>query len=296
MRSIRRLLVAVCLAAAVSLQAQTPTKPATPPLDNGQRVFSAGHSFHMFVPGMLRELAQAADIKGHEQAGTQSLGGSRTLQHWNLAEDKNQAKKALAGGKVDVLTLSPIYLPDEGIDHFTELGLKHNPDLRVCVMAFWLPYDVYDVNYQKKRPAKVDRNQRTGADLRKEHAPYFQSVDEQVKALNKLHNKEVVFVVPAGQAAIALREKIIAGEAPGLKMQDDLFTDDIGHAKPALQALTAYCHYAVIYRRSPVGLPLPGVLKKAKNLEDPEKLNKLLQELAWDAVVKHPHSGVKAEK
>ena len=64
--------------------------------------------------------------------------------------------------------------------------------------------------------------------------------------------------MPVGQAVIALREKIIAGQAPGLKTQWELFRDSWGHPAPPLQALAAYCHFAVIYRRSPVGLPMPA--------------------------------------
>jgi hypothetical protein len=59
--------------------------------------------------------------------------------------------------------------------------------------------------------------------------------------------------------------------------------------------LVAYCHFAVIYRRTPVGLPIPLVLERAKNPEWDAKLNRLLQELAWDAVTHHPLSGVKAD-
>jgi hypothetical protein len=43
-----------------------------------------------------------------------------------------------------------------------------------------------------------------------------------------------------------------------------------------------------------VGLAMPNVLAKAKNPDWDEKLNRLLQELAWDAVTAHPLSGVKA--
>jgi hypothetical protein len=256
-------------------------------------VFTAGHSFHVFVPSILQELARSAGIADHVQVGVQSIGGSRVIQHWDVADEKNKVKPPLRDGKVDVLTLSPIFHPDEGIDRFVELARKHNPDVRVAVQAFWLPYDVYDRDYQRKRPAPVDRNTRTGDDMRKIHAPYFASVDDQVRALNKRHGKPAVVVVPAGQAAIALRERIIAGTAPGLKTQEELFTDPIGHPRPALQALTAYCHFAVIYRTSPVGLPLPAVLKKGADPGVAEKLNRLLQELAWDAVTAHALSGVR---
>ena len=94
---------------------------------------------------------------------------------------------------------------------------------------------------------------------------------------------------------IALREKIIAGQAPGLKSQEDLFSDALGHGKPPLKALVAYCNFAVMYRRSPVGLPVPEVLKEAKLGDQEEKLNRLLQELAWEAVKQHPLSGVRPE-
>src|SRR5260370_26800030 len=119
-------------------------------------------------------------------------------------------------------------------------------------------------------------------------------MEEPDRDVNKMYGKQGWLVVPVGQAVIALREKIIAGKAPGLKTQNDLFTDAIGHAKPPLQALAAYCHFAVIYKHSPVGLPIPAVLAKS-NVPEAKELNQLLQELAWDAVTKHPLSGVKPE-
>jgi hypothetical protein len=253
-------------------------------------VFSAGHSFHMFMPPMLAEMAKAAKIDGHQQVGRSSIGGSYVHQHWDVPEEKNTLKKALRAGEVDVLTLSPIYLPDDGIENLAKLGFENNPKIRVCVQEFWLPFDVFDVDYKKKKPAPVDRDARTVAELRALHGAYFKTMDEHVAALNQKFGKEVVFVVPVGQAAVALRERIIAGQAPGLTRQNDLFTDAIGHATPPLQWLTAYCHFAVIYRQSPVGLPCPAPLA---NHAGGEALNTLLQQLAWDAAREHPLSGVR---
>jgi len=56
-----------------------------------------------------------------------------------------------------------------------------------------------------------------------------------------------------------------------------------------LKLLSGYCHFAVIYRRSPVGLPVPP---SAKSLD--KELVLLLQKLAWDAVTHDPLSGVTA--
>lgn len=291
--------IAAILLVGLSLTFAVPrafAEDAAPKPPAGLRIFSAGHSFHVFMPGILKELAKSGGIEAHTQVGVQSIGGSRVIQHWDLPEGKNQIKPALATGKIDVLTLSPIYLPDQGIENLVRLALEHNGETRILLQEFWLPFDVYAPNYQKERPRQVDRNARTADELRKESEPYFESIEGHVRELNKKVGKEAVFVVPVGQAAIALREKIIAGAAPGIKQQNDLFTDAIGHATAPLQALTAYCHYAVIYRRSPVGLAVPNVIKGMKGElgdETKTKLNRLLQELAWDAVSEHPLAGVK---
>ena len=68
-------------------------------------------------------------------------------------------------------------------------------------------------------------------------------------------------------------------------------TEVLDKGKPPLRLLSAYCHFAVIYRQSPVGLPIPPASAK-EGLKD-EALNRLLQELAWNAVVHHPLTGVK---
>jgi hypothetical protein len=264
------------------------------PPPKGERVFTCGHSFHMFVPPLLNEMAKAAGIKDHVQVGVSSIGGSRVIQHWDVPEEKNKAKAALRDGKVDVLTLSPIWLPDDGIEKFARYAFEHNPAVRVTVQEYWLPNDEYVPKYPLQTGKKVDHNAATGPVLREQHERYFHDMDEMVRDLNKQLGKPVVLVVPVGQAVVALREKVISGAAPGIKTQAELFSDSWGHATAPVQVLAAYCHYAVIYGRSPVGLPLPSRLAKGKNPSwADEKLNHLLQELAWDAVVHHPLSGVK---
>jgi len=267
---------------------------ATAPVTQGQKVATCGHSFHYFMPAILKELAKAGDIKGHEQVGESYIGGSRIIQHWDVPAEKNKVKELLKAGKVDILTLAPIHLPDEGIENFVKLATENNPNVRITIQENWLPFDIYDVTF-KQRPPKVDHNALNGEQLWKLHQPYFTGMDDHARELNKKVGKDAVYIVPVGQAVIALREKVIAGQAPSIKVQEDLFTDAIGHAKAPIMLLNAYCHYAVIYRKSPVGLPAPDILKKAKLGDDEEKLNTLLQELAWGAVTKHPLSGVKAE-
>jgi hypothetical protein len=292
-------LLGLCVGTGAVLAQEKPAAANGPklvsPIAEGQRVFSIGHSFHVWVPAIVSDLAKKADTSGHGQVGISSIGGSRVIQHWDLAPTKNKGKAALKTGKVDVLTMSPIFLPDVGIENFVTLALEHNKDIRVIVQPIWLRWDIYEPT--TKRPAKVDHNDITGGELRKRHSEHFRKMDEHIRELNEKYRRQVgqtvMYVAPAPQALIALREAIIAGKAPGLKQQEDLFTDALGHGTAPLKALVAYVNYATIYRRSPVGLPLPAILKQAKLGDEEEKLNRLLQELAWDAVVQHPLSGVR---
>jgi hypothetical protein len=133
--------------------------------------------------------------------------------------------------------------------------------------------------------------------LRKVHGPYFEELDAHIRELNEKlgrTDRSAIFAAPVGQAVIALREKILAGEAPGLKEQNELFTDPIGHPHQPIQILATYVYYSLIYRQSPVGIPTPDGLSSVK-YKEADKLNLLLQELAWEAVTRHPLSGVTVE-
>ncbi len=288
MKLIRQLSAFVLLAAVAAAQEK-------PDPDRGLRVFSAGHSFHPHLPSMLDEVAKSAGFTGHIIAGSSLAGGAKTETHW-LIPDPSPIKEALMASSVDVLTLAPIHLPDDGIAKFTQFGSEHNRSLRVTIAESWLPFDEYQPAYHNEprilRPVTVDHNAATGDYLRRIHTPYFAEMDRTVAELNANLEREVAYVVPVGQAVIALREKIITGQAPGLKEQRDLFSDPEGNPEPALQILATYCHYAVIYRRNPSGLPVPAALVGFP-AEEAAALNSLLQQIAWEAVTAHPLSGVK---
>jgi hypothetical protein len=267
-QGVRVFALAVALVAAGLLEADQP--PAKPPaaIDRGQHVLIYGNSFQNFVDSYLASMAKSAGIQGHVRGGD-----------------------PLAVAKVDVVACNPWFRihdgSDKGLDDLTERALRHNPIVRVLAQVGWLPYDDPVFPMPEKGREKTNWNARTATEVRAIHAAYFKNASDQVRAVNQRLGKPVVFIVPVAQAVIALREKVAAGEAAGLKSQDQLFTDSIGHARQPVELLNAYCHFAVVYRRSPVGLTLPGVKD--------EKLHRLLQELAWDAVRKEPLSGVRAE-
>ena len=280
MRLLRGLLLFVL--ATVGLTAQV-----APPA--GLKVLTAGHSFHVWMPPLVAEMAKAAGIQGHEQLAISSIGGSKVIQHWDLPAEKNKAKPVLEAGKADLFTMAPTFLPDPGIENFTKLGLQHNPKLRLTLQQNWVPFEDPEIWLSKSKPKSIDRDVITLAQLRSKHDPYFRLIEDHVKEINDRIPAAKIVIVPSGEAVMALRDKVIKGEAPGVRTQNELFTDALGHPGPQIRVLSAYCHFSVIYRRSPVGLPVVSQLTK---LPEAEKLNRVLQQIAWKAVTGHPMSGV----
>lgn len=258
----------------------------------GQRVFVCAHSFMIYTAKLLPPMAQSAGI-AHVHAGQQMIGGSRVIQHWDLADDKNRAKEALRDGRVDVITLSPhMDLPDEGITNFTKLGLEKNPGLRVLLQASWPARDGHqDKGFKNEQRDATTLEQLK--DMRVRHHDLWRTrLEEQARALNSAAGRDAVHIIPVSDAVISLREYIVQGKVPGITKQSTLFRDPLGHPEPVLATLVTYCHFATIYQRSPEGLPVPEQLEKQPQAEE---LNKLLQKLAWEAVVNYPMSGVKVE-
>ena len=275
------------------LAAAAPATPATAPTSRpavkGRRVFVCGHSFHVSIARPLAELAKAAGIDGHVNAGVQFIGGSSVTRHWDVPDDKNRAKRAAASGKIDVLTLAHAWLnPDPAIEKFVDLAVRNNPNVRVVVQQSWCAWDGSAPPYRIK--SNAERDSKTVEQLRAPLAELTLKLNGQVRAVNEKVGRPVLFVAPAGDAILLLREKVIAGEAPGVKKQSELFRDPLGHGGEAVQRLVTYVNFAVIYRRSPVGLK---AFAKPGN-ETWNRLNRLLQELAWQAVRAQPLSGLAA--
>ena len=278
----------VALVAAVSSGAAAQSTAA--PAPDGLRIFVTGHSFHVFLPPMLEELAAASGIEEHQQVGLQRLGGSTVLRHWDLPDSVNTAKPALIQGDVDVFTMSPVVaVPDEGIALFTALGLQHNPDLRLLIQASWIPGEQQlPVDLPERDRWLTDNSLRDDApidELWLAIDDFRSRIEAQVDQLNREHGKRALMIVPVGNAVLKLRESVQAGAFPGITRQSELFRDATGHGLGQVRALAAYCNFAVIYRMSPLGLDLdlPDVT--------PEQ-HAILQQLAWETVLAYPYSGM----
>jgi hypothetical protein len=120
---------------------------------------------------------------------------------------------------------------------------------------------------RSRRSKKVDHNATDLAKLRDATLRYAKDIEDHVKGINQRLGKDAVLIVPVGMAAVALREKIIKGEAPGLKQQSDLFRDNWGHAQTPLQFLSSYCHFAVIYRKQPGRFAAAAAVQRSQRHE-----------------------------
>jgi poly(3-hydroxybutyrate) depolymerase len=283
-------------------KSQATDKPA------GLRVFYASHSLMWDMPPVLSQQVEAYGIKDHTIAGHQRIGVSRTIQHWNMAEERNQAKKALKEGKVDVFVTSCLVHPDEGITNFVKLGLEHNPNMKFLMQISWPGLGYTDneqfnpkgggIGFGKKGGMfRTPADNKPPEELAKINATDIKNAEAQAKKLNEEFGKgkTIVFLVPTAQAHNALRTLIYKKEMPGMTDQQEVFIDAIGHPTAPVVALNAYLHFAVLYKKSPVGLPMPSNLKNAKKPEWDEKMNRRLQELVWELVTSYAPSGVKAE-
>src|SRR5205085_7353153 len=123
-------------------------------------------------------------------------------------------------------------LPDPALEKFAALLLEHNKNGRMTVQASWAGAD----GSPRGRGFKnADRDKAVPAELRKAWAPLTNKLRDQVKSINERlsekHQRQVLFLVPVGEAVIQLRERVVKGEVPGVARQSDLFRDDLGHGK-----------------------------------------------------------------
>jgi hypothetical protein len=310
------------VAATTTTSAATATA-STRPITKGQKIVMATHSFNVFVgptranaripdsvdsPGPLAALAAERGKAGHETLAVQMIGGSTPMQHWKQGDGddaKNIAKAALlAGGdNVDVFTMSPnAIMPEEGIDHFGDFIIAHNHNARIMVQNSWSSYDGHGTT-----PAvggtgggdfkNADRDNAKESDVDgwiaalHEKGGYLEKMRTQLDGIDKRAGHQITYVVPSGDAVYELRKQVIEGHIPGVTKQSEMHRDPIGHPQPVTAHLVTYVWYAAMYRESPVGL------KALVDAKDPSsaRREKLLQEIAWNAVVAEPKSGVKGK-
>ncbi len=259
------------LAWAMGASAEEPKRPAVEEKPAGLRVMFNGNSWFIFVPWGVADLVKAAEIQGHKE----------------VRAAKPNDFSLIEAGEVDVYAHGVHWWMEvPWVGGFAEkivgMGLKANPNFRAYYHAAWLVGDAR----AKDIKTTADYNDTKLADLQAALDKTRKSVEAKADELNKKFGKPVVFLVPVGDATVKLRALVLEGKYPGVTKQSDLWNDAMPHAGVHVMALSGYCHFAAIYRTSPVGLKI----LRFKELTDEH--HAILQRIAWETVSNYPHAGV----
>lgn len=287
---------------------------STAAITTGQQYFMATHSFNVFIgpnrrtsePGPLDLLAAEAGLEGHASLGIQMIGGSTPMQHWNQGngdDGQNLAKVALRAGGVDVFTMSPnALMPEEGIDLFGDLMIETNPQGRILVQNSWSAWDgngttgsvggtgAAGFTNEDHNSAAVETIQ-GWMDRLDAPGGYLERMRTQLAGINERAGRQMTYVVPSSFAVYRLRQEVVRGNVPGIELQSEIFVDGMGHPNVPIRNLVSYVWFASMYRQSPVGMTA------LVDPSDPTSAarERLLQGIAWNAVVSEAMSGVEGE-
>jgi len=267
------------------------------PADTPLQVFHLGHSLVGHdMPVMLAQLAGEGH-SFHSQLGW----GTFLRQHWeadipvkgyaeeNTHPQHREPREALATGVYDALVLTEAVEIKDAIRYFTpalylhrfaDLAWVSNPKTRVCLYETWHP-----TNGEEDWYMRIDR------DL----GLYWEG-EILRRALAYDEERRPIYVIPGGQVMSAVAREIDKrGTVGPLQSRDDLFSDNI-HFSDYGAYLMALTHYAVLYGRSPVGLPHVLTKLDGSHAADlgPEAA-RMMQEVVWRVVTSYAPTGVSVE-
>lgn len=277
---------------------QTPLPPPDGPLS----VFHLGHSLvGRDMPAMLAQMA------GHRHAS--QLGWGTPLKtHWepdepiqgfdveNAHDHYRDAKEALDSGEFDVFVLTEMVEIEAAIEYFdapvylekwVSQARKGNPEIRVFLYETW-----HDLDDPQGWLTRLDTDP----------ARYWEGV-LLARAMAVGHEPQPIHVIPAGRVMAELVRRIEAGRGvDDVTSREDLFARmedgsiDPIHINDLGAYLVALTHYAVLYQRSPVGLPAQLDRADGTPADAPgAELAKLMQQTVWDVVSALPITGIPQE-
>lgn len=257
-------------------------------------VLHLGHSLVGYdMPIMLTQLAAS----GH-RFNSQLGWGTFLKAHWdetaprNGFEDSNvhqefrDGHEALESGEYDAVVLTEAVEIRDSIKYMdspkmlynlAEKARRYNPDVTVYFYETW-----HQLDDPEGWLSRLDR------DL----TLYWEDAILR-PALNLEAEPKPIYMIPAGQVmARFVREVEARGGVGPIQSRDDLFLDQI-HFNDYGAYLVALTHYAVLYQRSPVGLPHALTKADGTAASDPgAEAALLMQSIVWDVTRAYPKTGL----
>ncbi|MEN8659822.1 hypothetical protein [Marivita sp.] len=274
---------------------ETPLSQPSQPL----AVFHLGHSLvGRDMPAMLAQLAE------HNHAS--QLGWGTPLKaHWepnepiqgfeveNAHDHYRDANEALASGDYDAFILTEMVEIEAAIEYFdapvylekwVSSARDGNPDIRVFLYETW-----HDLTDPQGWLARLDSDP----------TRYWEGV-LLAQAMAVTPDANPIYVIPAGRVMAELVRRIEGGSGvDGITSREDLFVRledgalDPVHINDLGAYLVALTHYAVLYQRSPSGLPAQLYRADGTPATAPGPgLAALMQRTVWDVVSNLPITGI----
>lgn len=265
-----------------------------PPPPVPMAVYHIGHSLvGRDIPAMLAQLAPP----GHRYES--EIGwGANLKSHWGDSEiagfaEENahpryrDAREATASGEYDAIILTEMLNIETALRYYDTPGYLHRfaersraarPDTRVFLYETW---------HQLESPEGW--LERLDGDLA---ALWEGGILAGAAALST--PPKPIHIIPAGQVLARFVREVEArpGGIDGLASRRDLFSDDI-HLNDLGAYLVALTHYAVLYQRSPAGLPHELQRADGSKAQAPgPDAARRMQEIVWDVVTHYPKTGV----
>lgn len=282
------------------------TIPLAPP-EKPLGVYYIGHSLvGRNIPAVVKQFA------GEKHRYELQLGWGATLKsHWEPdvpvngfeAENANprfrDAYEAVDSGDYDAVVLTEMveirdaikyFEPWDYLSRWAKRAWKANPATRVYFYETWHPIDDSE-GWLNRIDKDLERY------WEREILRRAQAAEDMTGTIR---------MIPGGQAlGRFVREVEKRGGVEGVSGKEDLFhkseegEQDNIHLSALGTYLLALTHYAVLYHKSPVGLPTEVYLPDhKKTVSIPPETAKLMQEVVWEVVTTFPKTGVapKAEK
>lgn len=274
-------------------------KPLPPP-ENPLSVYFIGHSLvGRDMPAMLAQLA------GEGYRYDSQLGWGTTLKaHWgddkiNGFEAENDhprfrpGHEAVKSGDYDAIVLTEMVEIRDALKYFdsprylanwAQEAIAARPDVRLYLYETWHQVD-HAEGFLERLDGDYEQSWLAGV-LR--------------PALGELPEDKRIHLIPAGQAMAALVRAVDArGGVGNLHQRTDLFAmtpdgkpDNI-HLSDLGSYFVALVHYAVLYQKSPAGLPFALMLADGTPAAAPEpETAALMQQIAWDVARSNPLTGI----
>lgn len=223
-------------------------------------------------------------------AELQAHWGDETLDGADTENDHprfREAHEAVDSGDYDIIVLTEKIGIKESIKYhhswdylsrWAQKAAAANPDVRLYLYETWHPLDVPE-GWLNRLDQDLER---------------FWEREIIDRALASDRVDRPIYVIPGGQVMARFARTLEAqGGAGTVTKIEDLFTDNI-HFNDLGAYLMALTHYAVIYGRTPLGLPYD--LHNAKGqpaLSPGPEAARLMQQVVWDVVAGYQRTGVR---